>query len=99
MSCHNPGCMGNYDFDRIAYFARKRFIEGVSTLLLLEQACSDRERQEIALVSLLDVEDDQIRYLRLSCIHREDCMVFNCRARLKSMLEEEMAEVKTAALS
>jgi len=96
MSCHNPGCMGNYDFDNIAYFARKRFIEGVSTLLLLEQATSDRERQEIALVSLLDVEDDQIRYLRLSCIHSEECMVFNCRAKLKSMLQEELDATTTA---
>jgi len=89
--------MGNYDFDKIARFARKRFIEGVSTVLLLEQAGSEREKQEIALVSLLDVEDDQIRYLQLSCIHKDECQVFNCRAKLKSMLEDEMNEVKAAA--
>lgn len=97
MTCHNPGCMGNYDFDKIAHFARKRFIDGVSTVLLLEQARSDRERQEIALVSLLDVEDEQIRYLRLSCIHRDECKVFNCRAKLKSMLQEELDENQASA--
>ena len=90
MTCRNPGCMGNYDFDQIAYFARKRFVEGVSTLVLLEQAHSDHERQEIALVSLLDVEDDRIRDLRLSCVHADQCKVFNCRTKLKKMIQLEL---------
>ena len=47
MTCHNPGCIGNYDFDQIAFFARKRFIEGCQTVTLLEQARSQREREEI----------------------------------------------------
>ena len=69
MTCHNPVCLGNYDFDRIAFFARKRFIEGCNTVTLLEQAVSEREKEEIALVCLLDVEDDKIQELYLSCRH------------------------------
>lgn len=91
MTCHNPGCLGNYDFDRISFYARKRFIEGCDTIALLGQASSDREKEEIALVSLLDVEDDVIRNLQLSCTHASTCKVTNCRTLLKAMIEKELA--------
>ena len=91
MVCRVPQCLGNYDFDHIAAFAKKRFIEGCDTVALLEQAVSECEKEEIALVSLLDVEDDQIRDLRLTCRHDGRCKVMDCRARLKTMIEEELA--------
>jgi len=94
MICHNPRCLGNYDFDRIAFFARKRFIEGYDTVNLLEHAESEREQEEIALVCLLDVEDDKIRDLQLSCKHADHCKVTDCRDRLKEMIEKELANKK-----
>jgi len=90
MPCHNPGCLGNYDFERICFYARKRFVDGCDTIELLGQAKSDREKEEIALVSLLDVEDDVIRDLQLSCNHAGTCKVTNCRALLKAMIEEAL---------
>ncbi|WP_455203738.1 hypothetical protein [Kaarinaea lacus] len=91
MVCRNPGCLGNYDFDHIAYFARKRFVEGCNTIALMEQATSEREKEEIALVCMLDVEDTQIRDLRLSCRYKGKCKVTSCRAKLKKMIEAELA--------
>ena len=90
MVCHNPGCLGNYDFDHIAYYARKRFIEGFNTIALMEQANSEREKEEIALVCLLDVEDDKIKELQLSCKHSTTCQVTNCRTKLRKMINEEL---------
>lgn len=83
-------CLGNYDFDHIAYFARKRFVEGFNTATLLEQAGSDREKEEIALVCLLDVEDDKIRDLQLCCKHSHVCKVIGCRDRLKKIIGGEL---------
>lgn len=94
MGCENKSCLGNYDFKHIVSFARKRFIERCSTIELMEQAESEREKQEIALVSLLDVEDDKIRDLRLSCIYEGECKVIDCRNRIKKMIEEELAVKK-----
>jgi len=91
MLCHNPRCLGNYDFDHIAFFARKRFVEGCNTVTLLEQAESECEKEEIALVCLLDVEDDKIRDLQLCCRHANRCKVTDCRVKLKKMIEEELA--------
>jgi len=61
MTCNNPRCLGNYNFDHIAFFARKRFVEGCNTVTLLEKAESEREKEEIALACLLDIEDNKIR--------------------------------------
>ena len=90
MACYNPGCLGNYDFDHIALYARKRFIEGVSTIDLMAQAQSLREKEEIALVCLLDVDDDVVQDLQLSCRHAYRCKVTDCRTKLKNMIEDEL---------
>lgn len=91
MTCRNPGCLGNYDFDHIASFAIKRFVEGCNTVTLLEQAKSECEKEEIALVCMLDVEDDKIQDLELCCNHAGSCKVTDCREKLKKMIEEELA--------
>jgi hypothetical protein len=83
-------CLGNYDFDRIAYFAKKRFVEGFNTVALLEQAGSGREKEEIALVCLLDVENDKIQDLQLCCRHSHVCKVIGCRDKLKKIIEGEL---------
>ncbi len=90
MLCPNPRCMGNYNFDRIAFFAKKRFIEGYNTIELLEAAKSEQEKEEIALVSFLDIENGEFRDLQLCCKYAEQCKAIDCRDRLKKMLEEEL---------
>ena len=92
MSCQNPVCMGNYDFNHIAFFALKRFVEGVSTIALLTNAINEREKEEIALVSLLDVEDGEVRDLQLCCKHAGVCKAINCRHKLKLMIMRERAK-------
>lgn len=89
MFCQNPGCMGNYDFDHIIFYARKRYVEGISTIVLLCNAKSEREKEEIALVSLLDVADDKIRDLQLCCKYGGQCKAIDCRHKLKIMIEKE----------
>ena len=93
MSCQNPVCMGNYDFEHIAFYARKRYLEGVSTIVLLDNAITEREREEIALVSLLDVEDYKIHDLQLSCKCAGQCKAIDCRHKLKIMIAQELEQL------
>ena len=86
-----PGCMGHYDFDKISDFARKRFVEGIDTVSLMNQAGSEREKEEIALVSMLDVDNNQIRDLKLSCPYDSKCNIMNCRKRLRKMIARSLA--------
>lgn len=90
MSSHIPECMGNYDFDNIAFFAKKRFIEGCNTIELMEAAKTQREKEEIALVCLLHVANNEILDLKLSCKHADKCKVMDCRERLINMIAEEI---------
>ena len=91
MACRTPGCLGNYDFEHIAHYARKRFIEGYDTVTLMNLAKSDREKEEIALVAMLDIEDNVIQDLSLECIYAAECKVTTCRQKLKKMIEEDLA--------
>lgn len=90
MSNHSPGCFGNYDFDSIASFAKKRFIEDHSTIELLQQARSNTEREEIALVCMLDIEDDIVLDVELGCRYANDCKVTSCRDKLRKLIETEL---------
>ena len=92
MTLRVPGCVGGYDFDQIVYFAKKRFIEGFDTITLLKQARSNREKEEIVLVSLLDVADYQIIDMKTECPHACDCQVKNCRQKLKQMIKDSFDE-------
>ena len=91
MAYYNHGCLGHYDFDHIAWCARKRFIDGVSTIDLMQQAQSTKEKEEIALVCLLDVEDDVLKDLKLNCRYAQTCKMTNCRRMLKGMIEDTLA--------
>jgi len=90
MVSHIPECMGNYDFDKIACYAKKRFIEGYSTIELMEAAKTQREKEEIALVSLLHVTNDKIQDIELTCKHAGECKVLDCRERLINMIADEI---------
>lgn len=88
MTCYNPGCLGNYDFDNIVQFAQKRFIEGINTIELMKSASSDTEKEEIALIAMLDLNDETITDLGLDCKHSSSCLATNCRNLLKQMIEK-----------
>lgn len=90
MANYSPGCFGNYDFDHIAKFAKKRFVDGNSTISLLEKARSETEREVISLVCMLDVEDEYVIDVTLDCRYADDCKVTNCRDKLRKLIETEL---------
>ena len=90
MSCRIPECMGSYDFNQIAYYAKKRFIDDCSTMELMQAAKSEYEKEEIALVSMLHIGNDQMVELELTCKYASKCKVMECRERLRGMISKEM---------
>jgi len=81
-------CLGDYQFTRIAEYAKKRYIDGISTVTLLSQANSEREREEIALVCLLDVEDNEVKNLKLTCKYADKCKIDFCRDVLRKLIQD-----------
>ena len=78
--------MGNYDFDRIAVLAVKRYVEGYNTIELLDAATSQREKEEVILVALLHFDDEVLADFNLGCGCHDECSTIACRNRLKNML-------------
>lgn len=90
MAYGTPDCMGYYNFEHIVQFAKMRFIDGHSTIHLLLQARSDIEREEVALVCMLDIDDDIVTNIELSCRYSRQCQVKNCRDRLRNLIEARL---------
>ncbi|MFV1985174.1 MAG: hypothetical protein ACC657_16615 [Thiohalomonadales bacterium] len=90
MVCRNPSCLGNYDFDHICTIAIQRFVEGYNTVDMLVGAKTTQEVEEICLVCLLDVEDNKIEEMELSCEHSVNCKVTNCREQLREIIEYKL---------
>lgn len=86
----DPDCMGHYNFDHIVKFAKMRFVDGHSTINLLLQAQSDIEREEVALVCMLDIDDDTVTNIELSCRYSRECQVKDCRDRLRNLIETRL---------
>lgn len=90
MSDNHPRCIGHYNFDHIVQFAKMRYIDGCSTIKLLQQVQTDTEREEVALVCMLDIEDDVVTNIRLNCRYSRYCQVKNCRDRLRFLIGERL---------
>ena len=101
MRSHNSECMGNYNFDHIASFAKRRFIGGRDTIVLLAEllaaAKTEREKEEIALVCSLELEDDKISELQVRCRYAGQCKnsagqcrTSECIKKLKKMIGQEL---------
>lgn len=90
MDCTNPRCLGNYEFERIAFFAIKRFVEGYTTIDLMRMARSEQEKEEIALVSMLDMNDMDIRQFKLCCKLADKCISLDYREKLRQLVANEL---------
>lgn len=91
MAHYRPDCLGNYDFDSIVFYAKKRFVDGCSTVALIEQAETQREKEEIALVCMLDIEDADIVNIQLSCRYATKCKITDCRDLLRKMIRVKLS--------
>jgi hypothetical protein len=88
MAYYVPGCIGNYNFAIVALFARIRFIEGCNTIDLMRNASTHREKEEIALVVMLDLNDKTVTDLKLDCKHAGTCEITICRNLLIKMINK-----------
>lgn len=93
MACFNPECIGNSNFDRIAFYARRRFVEGVDTITLMTEAPTEHEKREVALAALLDLDESSLRRLNLFNCSQQGCKAHDYRQRLRQLLGLERSAV------
>jgi len=78
--------------------SRKRFIEGCNTIDLMINARTHREKEEIALVAMLDLDNKTVIDLRLDCKHAGTCKFTNCRNLLKKMIAEGLVQKNSSLI-
>jgi len=87
MAFYKLGCIGRYDFDKITEFAHKRFVEGMPLSALLRGARSTREKEEVAIISNMEVTPMTIRNIQLTCKHANHCSTKGCKSILHRLLD------------
>ncbi len=81
------GCFCKYGDNELAAIARKKFVDQRSTMDLMESAKSEREMDEVAVISLFDVEDVALSELMKEKLEDDRCSVVSCRKMLKRQIE------------
>ncbi len=82
-----PGrCFCEITMDELVGWARKRYLEGISTVELLSMAKSRQEKEAVGMVALLDVSDDELARI-LSPLRASDCNVLACRDHVRRWLQ------------
>ena len=89
MRCSNPACINRYRYKQIAFYARRRYVDGVNTIVLLCDAKSEGEKALIILASLLDLDDGRVRELIPGCSRKCQCRMLALRDRLRAMIAQE----------
>ena len=81
-------CFCRYRVDELAALAKTKLIDHRSTIDMMENAKSDIEKAEIAIISLFDVDDGTLREIMEGKLEDGDCNVVSCRRMLKRQIEK-----------
>ncbi len=82
-------CFAKYDIRELLPIVRKKFVDGFSTVELLKEAQNDEEKDKVAIVALLDLNDGTVmRMLSDNKNGNEDFHILSCRNWLMKTLRQ-----------
>ena len=84
------GCFCDYDIDELIEVARKRYVDKVPTVDLMQRSGSPKEKDEVCIVSMLDVDDEKLAELVKKSLIDEKCDVISCRRFLKKQISRKL---------
>ena len=80
-------CFGKYYILEFLPIVQKKFVDGFSTVELLKEAQNDEEKDKVAIVALLDLDDGTVMHMLSDKKNgNEDFDILSCRNWLKKML-------------
>jgi hypothetical protein len=78
-------CFCQIPVSELIVWARRRFLDHLSTIQLLAMASDQREREAVGIVALLDIPDADL-ILLLTPVTPSHCNILACRDRLRDWL-------------
>ena len=83
-------CFCEYDIDELIHVGHKRYVENIPTVELMKNALSEKEKDEICVISMLDVDDDKLEKLRGDRVVDQKCNVISCRRLLRKQIKRKL---------
>jgi hypothetical protein len=87
MDVYKPSqCFCRYDVRDLLNLARAKFLQKITTVELMRNAHTDDERSRVAIVSLLDLDDQQVLSSLKDRTEGPNCHILSCRDMLRKQL-------------
>jgi len=82
---HPKNCFCQILPEELLFWARKRYMENIPTLDLLNSVRDSRQKEIISIVALLDADDESLLEM-MSDVNLPDHHILHCREELKKMI-------------
>lgn len=82
---HPQVCFCQVPEPELRFWMRKRYIEGISTIELINSTDNPHEREVISIVSMLDLDEEEMLGL-MGDVEKPLHHIVHCREKLKRML-------------
>lgn len=82
---HPHHCFCQVPEPELLFWMRKRYVEGISTIELINSTEDSHEREVISIVSMLDLDEDEMLEL-MGDVEKPVHHIVHCREKLKQML-------------
>lgn len=88
-------CFCHIPINELVYWARRRYVHGEPTTALLANAPSQRDRELICVIALLDVEAERLNQA-IGHLARPGCQLEACRRQVRKWLAEIQSHAASA---
>ena len=85
-SSHPHHCFCQVDFDLLTACFYKRYVQGISTLTLMELAASKEEKEIVCIVATFDVGEDKL-FEMMGDVNLPDHHILHCREAFREKIE------------
>lgn len=83
-------CFCRYDVRDLMDLACQKFVHGKRTVDLMHEAHTEEERSRVAILSLLDLNDQQVLAILGDKTEGPNCHILSCRDMLRNQLQMMM---------
>ena len=89
--CQRPTrCFCKYEVEELEELGRKKFIERFPTVKLMQSASTQRDKDLICVISMLDIDDSIAEIMIREHMADATCDVLACRENLKRRLHHRL---------
>ena len=83
-------CFCKYDIDELIHIGRKKYLEKIPTVELMKEATSRKEKDEVCVISMLDIDDEKLEEVMANKVTDKKCNVISCRQMLREQIKKKL---------